>query len=105
MPAAADMLSEGFLALLETSGETLTVLRSTTVNVSAVVDRNVAHTKRKHEVSFDAERASMVAIVAGAVTPALRTGESLRDSHNRTHRIAQVLPLDGLVERYRCEVS
>ncbi len=105
MSAASDMLSEGFLALLETSGETLTLRRTPTITVTGVVDRSLERAKRKQEVNFDPERASMIAVKSAASTPAAQVGETFTDAHGRRHRIATVLPTDGLVERFRCDVT
>jgi len=104
MSAANDALLEGFRELLATNGETLTLKRASgDMPVTGLVDRKLERTKRKLEINFDPERASMIEIPITAVTPLPRKGESFTDANGQSHRIALVLPLDGLVCPCRCD--
>jgi hypothetical protein len=100
-------LSIGFSALLASSGEPLTLLRSSgnVADVACLVDRTPERLARNNVPDFDADRASVIELFQSAVTPAPAVGESWQDANDVFHRITRVKVIDDFKIRCTCEAS
>lgn len=104
MSQGATALTEGFAALLESNGETVTFRGA---DLRALVNRDPFEKKQQGQVpDFKAHDTSSIEFPASAVaaTEPPRAGESFTDQFGHSHRIQSVKRMGDWV-RCNCEVS
>lgn len=101
MSNAADVLTSGFTALLESNGEAVT-FRS--ASVTAIINRNVNEPQRPNQPNFNARLMTEVELLKSAVATIPVAGEIFVDEDNYSHRIQQVASR-GICWICQCSVS